>query len=291
MKHHTAAGMMALVPACAGLALLLGAAAPQEIDPRFLDGEVEPSRQVDLSAFFSGRIIEILVGVNDQVKTGDLLAQLDDLLQQLVLKEAEMAYKSEAAIKSAQANLNIAEIELKITEDLFTKGGTNELEVQRQKAQVQQVQAALTEANEAREMANMRVTLEKEKLDRYGIKAPFDGRIQKVHGELGAAVTERDPILTLLALDPLKAEFDMPTSLREKLKVGGRYRLRAEDGDVLVGTLKTMAPKDDFATASFECELDIPNRDHKIAPGFSVRFIWPQEPLDQEVAVKTESDQ
>lgn len=63
------------------------------------EGSVEPARWVELRAQSSGRIMEMLVSVGDQVDQGDPLMQSDPSRAELALEEAE------AALASAEAKL------------------------------------------------------------------------------------------------------------------------------------------------------------------------------------------
>jgi len=71
---------------------------------------VVPIKQAKLAFEVSGRVVELVVQEGDEVKTGDLLAQLDDTVPQAILAETE------ATLNSRLADLAKAEAELDKTQ-------------------------------------------------------------------------------------------------------------------------------------------------------------------------------
>ncbi|HVU10512.1 MAG TPA: efflux RND transporter periplasmic adaptor subunit [Phototrophicaceae bacterium] len=84
-------------------------------------GKVDSERSANLSFTTPGRIVSIAVQQGDQVKRGDVLAQLDDHLQQIALQQAQLALQlaqvqkakllagpDQAQLEVAQANVNSA---------------------------------------------------------------------------------------------------------------------------------------------------------------------------------------
>ncbi len=84
-------------------------------------GKVDAERSANLSFTTPGRIVSIAVQQGDQVKQGDVLAQLDDHLQQIALEQAQLALQlaqvqkakllagpDQAQIEVAQANVDSA---------------------------------------------------------------------------------------------------------------------------------------------------------------------------------------
>lgn len=63
-------------------------------------GSLEPVRQMDLSFGVSGKVAEVLVGIGDRVKAGQVLARLDTTDLETSVRQAELN------LKSAQAQLD-----------------------------------------------------------------------------------------------------------------------------------------------------------------------------------------
>lgn len=70
------------------------------------DGTISAYKQVSVGAQVSGQIKKLYVELGDQVKQGDLIAEIDDLTQNNNLKQAEASLASlESQRKSKEANL------------------------------------------------------------------------------------------------------------------------------------------------------------------------------------------
>ena len=75
----------------------------QEVD---VVGRVEPVESVDLSFEKSGRIVEVLVGINDRVESGQILVSLDSHDLDAQLNQAQASLESaRASLKQYQAAL------------------------------------------------------------------------------------------------------------------------------------------------------------------------------------------
>jgi HlyD family secretion protein len=118
--------------------------------PRVVSAEafVVPVRQADLSFEVGGRIVSLNVEEGDQVKEGDVLAQLEDSTQQAALNEAKAQFaqaqaglaEREATIAEAASQLAEAEAEL-----AQVKAGPTEAEVNQFQAILAKTQAALAQ--------------------------------------------------------------------------------------------------------------------------------------------------
>lgn len=73
------------------------------------NGVLYPSKLVSVGAQVSGLIEKIDVQLGDEIKQGDLIAQIDNLTQQNALKEAEALLKSiNAQLRAKQAQIKVA---------------------------------------------------------------------------------------------------------------------------------------------------------------------------------------
>ncbi len=77
---------------------------------------VVPVREADLSFEIGGRVVSVPVKEGDEVKEGDLLAQLDDSSQQAALAQAQ-ANLANAEASLAQAEANLADVKVGATRE------------------------------------------------------------------------------------------------------------------------------------------------------------------------------
>ncbi len=278
-------GVMILGAVGVLLTIAASVSAGQYDDPP-LDGSVEqfrglvyPSKQVDLTAPLGGVLKAIEVAEGENVKADRVLAQMDDAIQKVVVEAARMQWESQADIRRAQLELDEAQIMLDRIEDVAKRGAAKEWEVRRTRVQRDLAQVNYDAALRQKKLDKTSLDLELERLSRYQLKAPFDGRVIRTLAEPGATLTEIDKVLSLYALDPLEARLFLPTALYGKLQVGRRYKLSAGDpvNAELVGVLKTVDTVIDPASETFRCVFTIDNPDTKLPSGFTVHLPWPQE--------------
>ncbi len=242
--------------------------------------DVKPSHTVILSPQLPGHLKTVHVEVDQVVEKGQVLATLDDTLQRIVVEAARMRAIREDEVLLAEAALGEAQLELERAKDLVAKKAAQEYEVRKRELELKKAETQLSAAKHEKRVAEVQLQLEMERLERHQIRAPFSGRILEVTAEPGATLSERDPVLTLIAVDELDARFILlPKELHDKLEVGREYRLQAFEpvNRELVGRLKWIAPQIDYGSGSIRAEFSIDNKELKLKPGFGVRLIWPQD--------------
>ena len=104
-------------------------------------GSVQPTTQVDVSSELSGALAEVLVGFNDRVEVGQVLARLDDSkLADQVLTATAQLQAARASLAQAEAAAREAEVTYESQSELDKRGQSTRLkmiaaEVSRDKAQ------------------------------------------------------------------------------------------------------------------------------------------------------------
>lgn len=251
-----------------------------ERDERFR-GLVRPVRQVQLGAPVDGIIGEVLVGEHDRVEAGEILIRMDDAVQQEAVAVAKLRAEDETEIRRQQLLLAESEIQLERMEDLAERDAAQDWEVRRARLQRDATQAALEHAQHQQAVARHTYEVEQERLRRLHIKAPFDGLVVRIEGDSGSSLRLGDRILHLIAMDTLEAQLYLPVELYGQLETGREYELLAQQpvNRSLVGTLKSVEPVIDSASNTFRAVFSIDNQDLELPVGFTVRLVWPQEPL------------
>ncbi len=260
------------------LLLTLGLAlAPATALAQRVEGTVQPSKEVVLNAPVAAILSVINVHEGDRVEAQTPLAMMDDGLQRVAVRSAQLAAGSNTAIENAKLVLEDAQIQLDRIRESETKGAASEWEVRRAALQVEVETAQLKQATEEQELAKVNLELERERLKRYAVLAPFTGRVLRVEAQAGASLTQQDPILSLVSLHPLEAEFHLPATSYGILKTGDPYNLsRAQDGQaVIVGRLINIDPVIDPASQTFRVVFEIDNADEAMPAGFPVFLTLP----------------
>ncbi len=261
-----------------------GSAASSTPSPTFkpldqrLRGLVKPVKQVTLTAPLEGIVKQILVKQGQRVKLGDPLVRLDDELQVTTVEMAKLKSEDRTDLRKAELQRDEAQVQLDQMEELLKLNAAKEWEVRKLRVQRDALIAAVDAANYQITLAKVNLELERKKLERYKLVAPFSGVILRIPVEEGSTVNSNDQVISVAQLDTLNAELFLPDSLYGKLEIGKEYRLAAEapvDRE-LVGKLTVAEPVFDTASHTFRCVLEIQNVGEKLPAGFNARLVWPQ---------------
>jgi len=267
---------------CIAALLLLGSAnqSPGQsgpLDPQ-REGVVRPSRIVELAAPVEGKLQTMAVREAERVREGQTLLRMDDALQRLRVDSSRLQARSTVAIESAQLALEDAQISLDQIEQTFKAGAASDWEVRRARIERDQQEAALKQAREEHELAQVELTLERERLARYEVVAPFDGSVLRLHTEAGASLTEQDKVITLVQLDPLEAHIYLPLSVSEELELGQECTLYADSplDRELTAVVDRQEAVIDTASSTRRVVLTIDNPGGGLPAGIKVWLLGPQ---------------
>lgn len=254
-----------------------------------VEGIVLPSKQVVLNAPLPSILKEFAVQEGDRVEKDQPLAFMDDGLQQVAVKSAELQATSTTAIRNAELVLEDAQIQVERILDAQASDAASEWEVRRTKLQAETAAAQLEQAHEQQELARIQLQLEQERLERYAVLAPFTGRVLRTDAESGASLTQQDKLLTLVAMHPLEAQFHLPSTDYGRLTVGESYTLKTDESRGLTfnAKLKTIDPVIDPASQTFRVVFEIDNADESLPSGFAV-WIDPEQLATETAAAASE---
>ena len=127
-------------------------------------GAVEPISVVEVKSKAGGQIIRMPVETGSQVRAGDLLAQIDTRDTQNAVDQ------SEADVRSAKAQLDVAEANKKRSDELFKTRIITNNEYESATLQLTQAQAGIVRANTNLDLA-------KQRLEDARVVAPLSGTI------------------------------------------------------------------------------------------------------------------
>ncbi|MBD2346384.1 efflux RND transporter periplasmic adaptor subunit [Anabaena subtropica] len=229
-------------------------------------GQVEATQQATLRAQTSGIVERILVQPGDRVRTGMVIAVLDDTDQQLAISQAraqlaqqqsnlarlevgtrpEIMARRQATVTSAKAREREAEDNLKRTSDLVKEGALSQrllVEAQARLDDIQgerlQAEAEFAEAKAGpirEEIAAQRANVEAAKANlaqaelaqqRTQIRASQSGVVQTRHISNGDLVQSSSSIVTLVAGDRFDIFLELPEELSSQVTPGMTIDLTA----------------------------------------------------------------
>lgn len=167
-------------------------------------GQLKPVKLVAVGAQVSGRILHLHVQLGQDVKAGDLIAEIDSVTQVNALRTAEAglaqvrAQRIEKEATLAQAERNLARQKQMVERRAVSQADyeTAEADVKTTRAQISALDAQIVEAQVAVETA-------KANLGYTRITAPIDGTVLAVVSQEGQTVNAAQTAPTIVVLGQL----------------------------------------------------------------------------------------
>lgn len=164
-------------------------------------GVIQASSLVSVGAEVSGRIKTLNVQLGDDVKAGDVIAEIDSLNQQNAVKAAQASLANTEAQKTIQtANLGQAKTALERAEKLSPQKLISDADLQAAQLAVQTAEGQLQAIEAQIQQAQINVEAAELNLDRTKIVAPSDGTVVAVSVEVGQSVNANNSSPTIVKL-------------------------------------------------------------------------------------------
>ena len=238
------------------------------------NGTLNPVVLVNVGTQVSGTVLRINADFNDQVKAGQVLAELDPSLFQAQLRQ------SEANVINAQSALKLADSKMTRNRALKDKGfiSGDALEQAEQQLDAARAQLAVSTAQLARDRANLNYSI---------IKSPISGVVVARNVDVGQTVAAsfQTPTLFQIAKDLRQMQID--TSVAEadigQLRIGQqvRFAVDAFREREFTGTVKQVRlnPAIQQNVVTYNVVVAVANDDGILLPGMTanVRFTVDQK--------------
>jgi membrane fusion protein (multidrug efflux system) len=250
-----------------------------------LPGELTPYQSVAIYSRVTGFVKAVHVDRGSRVRSGALLATLE--APELVAQRSE----AQSKLQAAEAQLAVARAKADADASTFQKlkaasatpgvvAGNDVLVAEKasdaSRSQVvaaqQNVEAARQSLNGVRDIeAYLRIT------------APFEGVVTERNIHPGALVGptaasgSAPPLLRVVENSRLRLVVPVPEAYTAELKAGTvvEFTVAAYPGQRFSGTVARIASAVDVSTRTMAVELDVPNRDGRLASGTFCQVSWP----------------
>ncbi len=240
-----------------------------------VNGRVEAT-QVDISTKIAGRVIEIIPHEGDIVPIGSVVARIDtsetDAQLHQAQASAELARQTlktrQASVASDEAQLVLANQELRRTAALIAKGWSTQQVFDQRNQQVKSADAALkaaqSQVDEARatiKTADAKVEELQAVINDSTIKSPVQGRVQYRLVEPGAVLPPGGKIATVIDLADVYTTVFLPAPQAGRLNVkndpdAARLVVDAYPEFVFPATISFVAPESQFTPKTVEVQSE-----------------------------------
>lgn len=251
------------------------------------NGTLSAVTTVQVGAQVSGRVVELHADFNDQVKKGQIIAKLDDVVLKSQIDQAA------ANLALAAANVNKAEVALvdadrqykrqkSLQEQSLVAGAT----VESAQVAYDTAKAALSAARATQAQAAANLAQAKLNLSYATIYSPVDGVVLSRAVDVGQTVAAslQAPVLFTIAEDLARMQIDTAVAegdvgrLTEGMKA--TFNVDAFPGRQFHGTVRQVrnAPTTTQGVVTYDAVIDVDNTDHALRPGMTanVTFVLAQ---------------
>ena len=235
-------------------------------DVYIADGVVEAIRQSAIAAQVIGSITELTVKAGDQVRSGQVLARIDERAA------AQQATAGRAQVAAAQAQLDAARKEYERSQRLYQKQYISQAALEQAEAQFKaaqaQARAMLAQADAAGAETSFRT-----------VRAPYNGVLASVTTELGDMAAPGKILMTVYDPGKLRVVVNVPESYAGALIAGAAVTLEFPGAPAALRWQKaqsvTVLPTADPASHTVQVRLALPANIAGLPPGMFARAHLP----------------
>lgn len=250
-------------------------------------GTLQATRQVDVGAQVSGQVNALTVKLGDHVKKGQLLAEIDPVLAQNALRQAQAAEQNLVAqVGATSAQLIQARSVFRSQEQMLADEATARQDYEAARAQMDVQRANLESLDAQIEEAHVQVETAKANLGFTRITAPMDGEVVAIvtqQGQTVIAQQEAPVILKLAVLDTMTVKAQVPEADVIRVHPGqdAYFTILGDPDKRYAGRLRSIEPvPQNFAESQggaggtdparvggavfYAALFDVPNPDHRL---------------------------
>jgi len=222
--------------------------AKQETWPSTLSvvGTTAPVHGVTVSADLPGTVDTITFDSGNFVHEGDVLVQLD-------------TRQERAQLAALEAQRDLAKINYDRMRQLVNEGVISRMDYDKSTAEQKQ-----TEAN----VGEIKATIQ-----RKTIRAPFSGILGIRQVNLGQYMSAGTAIVSLQALNPIYANFNVPQQVMSQMRPGQNVKISTDgaSGHEYTGRVNALESTVDESTRNVQVQATLANPENKLRPGMFVQ--------------------
>ncbi|MFV0575880.1 MAG: efflux RND transporter periplasmic adaptor subunit [Vibrio sp.] len=212
------------------------------------NGMLQAVKLVNVGAQVSGQIQKLAVDLGDEIKEGDLIAQIDSLTQQNNLKEAQASLDSlNAQYRAKQAQIKQAQYEYNRQKGMLAAQASSRADYENAEATLTIYQADLAQLKAEIEQAKINLDSAKVDLGYTTISAPMDGTVVYTAVEEGQTVNSNQTTPTIIELAQLdtmtvKAQISEADVINVHAGQKAYFTILGQPNKKYEGTLRAIEP-------------------------------------------------
>ena len=277
-------------------------------------GEVRARNLVTVGAQVSGKIEKLYVDVGQEIKKGDLIAEIDSTTQQNEVDINKAKLNSyQAQLKAAQTSLKVAEKQYKRMQSLKKSNAASSEDLENAEDTFESAKAKVTELESSVKETEISLSTAETNLGYTKITAPLDGTVVSVpvkEGQTINAAMDTPTIVQVADLNQMEILIEISEGDIGNIKPGVKvtYSILADLGKVYETTLKSVDPGltlltdgeytevvDDGEAIYYYGRLSVPNNDGKLRIGMTTQNVIYVESAENVLsvpvtAIKTNAD-
>ena len=257
--------------------------APVELGERTevfrVTGSVFSRRYSKLSSEVEGLVRRVIPERGTYVKQGDIICRIDETFAQLDVEDAAFRrQRSAAALAEAKRQYDEG---IRLSQEKIVA----ESDIATLRSNVRIAESELRRA----EIVELR---SQELLQRFTIRAPFDGMVVSKGTEEGEWITRGGTAVTMVELDSVFVEFLVPQLFYHRLDRERPVEIRFEalPGRTFAGPLHGVVALASESSRTFPVRIELTNTDHAIAPGMSAQGFFRTQPDGEGQALLVPAD-
>jgi RND family efflux transporter MFP subunit len=237
-----------------------------------VSGPLVVEHQLDVLAQRDGVIAELRSEAGAHVRTGDLLAQLDDRQLTADLEAARAKTHSiEADLKAWQAEAKVLQSDYDRAQKMWDAQVITREQLDHAKFKavadqfdVQRVEQLLISAQQTQHSLEL-------ELDKTQVRAPFSGIVARRYVREGQQVAKGDRLFWVTAEGPLRMRFTVPEKFVGVLKVGRQLAMTVSDfpGKEYNARVLQLSPIVDPTSGTFDGMVEVVGAPGTLRPGMN----------------------
>ena len=248
-------------------------------------GYVIARRMATVSSKVTGKVMEVLVEEGMAVEEGQVLARLDDSVNQaqLELEEAQVA-AARASVEELRVQIRQAELNLGRTRDLAANRLASQADLDRDELSLEALRARAEKTRRDIEVAERALRIQRQLLADMQIRAPFAGVVIAKAAQPGEMISPvaagggftATGICTIVDMESLEVEVDVNEAYINRVYPGqdATIVLNAWPDDPYQAEVIAIIPAANRNQATVRVRIGFINRDERVMPEMGVRVAF-----------------